>query len=102
MDLDVGSQVLINGHPGVVLAVTPFAACSVVTAFWPGTRTPPQEQGLARPGSWTTKCVTLLALPNGRYVKEATQLVRLQRNPDPSTHIQLDTWLDAFAARCRT
>ena len=41
MDLDVGSQVLINSHPGVILAVTKFTGCSVVTAFWPGTRTPP-------------------------------------------------------------
>jgi hypothetical protein len=46
--------------------------------------------------------VTFLSLPNGHYLREVTQLVRLQSNPDPSTHIKLDTWLEAFAAQCRT
>jgi hypothetical protein len=101
VDLDVGTQVLFNNRPAVIIGMTPFAPCAIITVFRPARLAPPMDLGIARVGDWGTKCITLVQTLDGKCFTEVDQRVRVQPNPDPATFVALDAWLEAFAARCR-
>ena len=102
MELTEGSQVLLSGRAAVVISVTPFPGCEVLTLFWPATSSPPQDRGLTRPGAWKTKCVTLLRPHGNACLWDLGEPARLTLNTDTDTHIRLDAWMGAFTEWCRT
>ena len=101
MELTEGSQVLLSGRAAVVISVTPFPDCAVIVLLWPATTRPPEDSGLRRPGTWQTKCVHLLKPTDGPYLWDLGQPARITLNTEPSTFVNLNEWMAAFAARCR-
>lgn len=102
MELKAGSQLLLSGRAGVVVSVTEFAGGAVITIFWPATCAPPEDRGLRGLGSWRKKLVTLLKPIDGHYMWDVGLPARLSLNTDPTTHIQLGAWMQAFVERCST